>query len=225
IEYPWHVDQGQGALRAWLTLERGEIRQATADLALSGVSARFDDGLAPLRLASVSGRLQGGSANCRYPVVARDLAIGIEDGAAVVPSDFELAWIGGKDAGGSLSASAIELEPLAQLAASLPLPDRTRRRVSRRRRSSSIWAPGRSRTCPGLRVSAAASMATTRAHAWSSPRARARCTCRGYFRSRAWCSTSSTAWSSGNARAMAGSLCALPRSAFPTRISAATRTA
>ena len=127
IEYPWHVDQGQGALRAWLTLERGEIRQATADLALSGVSARFDDGLAPLRLASVSGRLQGGSANGRYRVVARDLAIGIEDGAAVVPSDFELTWTRGKDAGGSLSASAIELEPLAQLAASLPLPDKTRR--------------------------------------------------------------------------------------------------
>ena len=29
IDYPWQVDQGQGALRAWLTLEGGEIRQAT----------------------------------------------------------------------------------------------------------------------------------------------------------------------------------------------------
>jgi uncharacterized protein (TIGR02099 family) len=127
IDYPWQVEQGQGALRAWLTLERGEIKQATADFSLSGVSARVGKELAPLRLSSLRGRLQGGMENGRYQLVARDFGLGIEGGASMAPGDFELSWGSGQDAGGTLAASAIELEPLAQLAASLPLPARAQR--------------------------------------------------------------------------------------------------
>src|SRR5262249_59881160 len=57
---------------------------------------------------------------------ARDLAIGIEDGTVVAPSDFDITWTTGSHAGGTLTAAAIELEPLARLAASLPLPERVR---------------------------------------------------------------------------------------------------
>jgi uncharacterized protein (TIGR02099 family) len=127
IDYPGRIDQGQGAVRAWLTLEAGEVRRATADLALSDVTARFGEELAPLRLASLRGRLQGMAANGRYEIAARDLVIGIENGAVLAPNDFDLAWTAGNDAGGTLAAAAIELEPLARLAASLPLPDRARK--------------------------------------------------------------------------------------------------
>ena len=126
LDYPWRIDQGQGALRAWLTFEAGEVRRATADLALSDVAARFDETLSPLRLTSLRGRLQGAAVNGGYYVAARDLAIGIEDGTVVAPSDFEVTWTTGTNAGGTLAATAIELEPLARLAASLPLPDRFR---------------------------------------------------------------------------------------------------
>jgi uncharacterized protein (TIGR02099 family) len=127
VDYPGRIEQGQGALRTWLTFEAGEVRRATADLALAGVSARFDEALSPLRLASVRGRLQGAAVNGRYQVAARDLAIGIEDGTVVAPSDFDATWTTGSDAGGTLAAAAIELAPLARLAASLPLPDRARK--------------------------------------------------------------------------------------------------
>ncbi len=127
VDSPWRIEQGHGALRTWLTFEAGEVRRATADLALSGVSARFDEALSPLRFASVRGRLQGAAVNGRYQVAARDLAIGIEDGTVVAPSDFDATWTTGTDAGGALAAAALELEPLARLAASLPLPDRARK--------------------------------------------------------------------------------------------------
>src|SRR5262249_61598338 len=63
----------------------------------------------------------------RSQAAARDLAIGIADGTLVAPSDFDVAWTTGGDAGGTLTAAAIELEPLARLAASLPLPERARK--------------------------------------------------------------------------------------------------
>jgi uncharacterized protein (TIGR02099 family) len=125
IDSPWQVDAGQGALRAWLTLGGGAIREVTADFSLSGVSARLRKDLAPLRLSSLQGRLQGDMEKGRYRLLARDFAAAIEGGAAMAPGDFELSWASGQDAGGTLATSAIELEPLAQLAAALPLPPRT----------------------------------------------------------------------------------------------------
>jgi uncharacterized protein (TIGR02099 family) len=127
LDHPWRIVRGEGALRAWLTFAHGEIREATADLALSGVSARLGEELAPLRLASLRGRLHGSAGQGEYRVSARDLAVAMENGAAVGPSAFELAWTSGGDAGGRFAASSLELEPLARLAASLPLPERARK--------------------------------------------------------------------------------------------------
>jgi uncharacterized protein (TIGR02099 family) len=122
VDYPWQIDHGQGALRAWLTLDGGEVRQATADVALTGVTARFGQDLVPMRLISVQGRLQGRAENNRYEVSARGLAAVIQGGLSIAPSDFQLSWTSGPGARGSLAASVLELQPLAHLAASLPLP-------------------------------------------------------------------------------------------------------
>ena len=126
LDYPLAVDHGQGALRAWVTLESGKFRQATADLALSAVSARLSPELAPLRLSTVQGRLHGGMQNGRYRVAGRSFAVGIE-GSAVEPSDFELEWASGTQARGRLEAAGIALQPLGPLAASLPLPEHVRK--------------------------------------------------------------------------------------------------
>lgn len=126
LDYPLRIDQGQGALRTWLTLESGRFQEATADLALSEVSARLAPELAPLRLSAVHGRLHGGMENGRYHVVARSFAVGIE-GGAVEPSDFELEWTTGADARGKLEAAGIALQPLGPLAVSLPLPEQIRK--------------------------------------------------------------------------------------------------
>ena len=57
VDYPWRVDQGEGALRLWLTLQGGELKRATADVSLADVIASLGEGLAPLRLASVVSKL------------------------------------------------------------------------------------------------------------------------------------------------------------------------
>ena len=129
FDYPWDIQQGQGALRLWLTLERGEVKQATADLALTQVAASLGAELAPLALASVQGRLKGRVLQDGYEISGRALALHVADGPAAAPSDFHVRWKPGAsaaDAHGSLAASLIELEPLAHLAASLPLPAEAR---------------------------------------------------------------------------------------------------
>jgi uncharacterized protein (TIGR02099 family) len=127
IDYPWRVESGRGALRAWVSLEHGEPRAATADLALAGVSARLADELAPLNVASLAGRLQAASVRGEYRIVARDFAVGIDEGGAAATSDFELVWSGGQEPRGAFMASALELEPLARMAAALPAPPAARK--------------------------------------------------------------------------------------------------
>ncbi len=130
VDYPWDIKQGQGALRLWLGLEKGEVKQATADLALANVSASFRTDLAELHLASVQGRLKGRVLRDGYELTGRGLALQVQNGPAAAPTDFQLTWKPGADpahARGLLSASLIDLEPLAYLGASLPLLDPARK--------------------------------------------------------------------------------------------------
>ncbi|MCB2039870.1 MAG: TIGR02099 family protein, partial [Rhodoferax sp.] len=53
------IDQGRGALRAWLDVERGRLSGVTADLSLGQVAVRLAPDLQPLQLATMSGRLSG----------------------------------------------------------------------------------------------------------------------------------------------------------------------
>src|SRR5688572_6245185 len=61
IDYPLNLRAGQGALRVWATLERGALKEATADIALADVTASLADELSPLELVSVRGRVFGRS--------------------------------------------------------------------------------------------------------------------------------------------------------------------
>jgi len=133
LDYPIDVQHGQGALRVWATLENGELREATADVALTQVAARLARNLAPLELASVQGRLHARVHGARYELSGRDLALAAARGPRMQPTDFQLAWkAAGEDGGedGALSARLIELEPLAHLIESLPVPAELRKLVS-----------------------------------------------------------------------------------------------
>src|SRR2546427_4770531 len=130
IDYPLDVRAGQGAIRVWTTLENGRVTEGTADVALSNVTARLAHNLAPLELVSVRGRLQGRTLRDGYEFSGRGVALSAENALAIPATDFQLVLkpgATGADASGAAAANVIELEPLAQLAATLPLPADVRR--------------------------------------------------------------------------------------------------
>lgn len=57
IDYPIEVQQGKGAVRAWLSFDRAKVADFTADLMLANVQARLRPDLPPLDLQRVSGRV------------------------------------------------------------------------------------------------------------------------------------------------------------------------
>lgn len=119
IDYPVDVQRGEGAVRLWLTLDGGVLRQATADVALANFKAKLGADLPPLEVASISGRLQGRALPDGYQLTARTLALTPQDGMPLAPVDFQIAW---KAESGVVSASTLELAPLAHFAEALPLP-------------------------------------------------------------------------------------------------------
>ena len=119
LDYPLDVERGQAALRLWLSVAAGVPSQATADVALASLRTTLAADLPALELGSAVGRLQARREGERYELRARHLALAPESGGPLPPLDFDVAW---QPAGGVLSASALELAPLAHLGQALPLP-------------------------------------------------------------------------------------------------------
>jgi uncharacterized protein (TIGR02099 family) len=118
------ISSGQGALRAWADVARGDVTGATADVSLQGVSARLGTDLQPLALNAVDGRFGG-----------RQLGTGFEfrtEGLSFVADDG-LAWPGGnvvllhtpaegtRPAQTELKADRLDLAALSRIARRLPL--------------------------------------------------------------------------------------------------------
>jgi len=122
IDYPVDVSSGQGALRLWATFGNGKLVDATADLALAGVTARLGKDLPVLALQSVAGRVQGRATAHGYEFGARRLELRPVEGLPLQGTTFQASWEATQPPRGSLSADTLELEPLAQLAKYLPFP-------------------------------------------------------------------------------------------------------
>ena len=125
LDDPADLRSGEGALRLWVTLAEGRLQRATADLALSNVSAGLAPDLPRLELASLRGRLQGRRNASGYELSASELSLTLLSGQALRPTSFRLSYdpsASGAPERGTLTASLVELEPLAQLAGQLPFP-------------------------------------------------------------------------------------------------------
>jgi uncharacterized protein (TIGR02099 family) len=119
------VNQGHGALRAWLDVARGRLSGGVADVVLADVSATLGPSLAPLALRTVSGRMGGkrlGEGGFEFETHA--LQFETQEGQRWPGGNVFVAWKpaeGNRPAQGELRADKLDLFALSQVASRLPL--------------------------------------------------------------------------------------------------------
>ena len=137
LDYPFALTSGKGSVRAWLSLDHAKLAGFTADVALSGVSARLGKDLPPLELARATGRL---SARETFPagvedgkptfgahghsVTLEDFSVVTVDGLSLPPTTLSESFVPaakGQSEKVVISARELDLATLAELARRLPL--------------------------------------------------------------------------------------------------------
>ena len=119
------VERGDGALRLWMDIKKGQLTGTTADLALSGVHAKFQQATHPMRLNHFGGRVALTKQASGWEVETDQLHIETTRGtrwrqgklkALYQPASAPL------EVPGQLEVSRIDLSTLHELASALPLP-------------------------------------------------------------------------------------------------------
>ncbi|MDD0839390.1 YhdP family protein [Curvibacter sp. HBC61] len=134
IDPGFEVSQGQGALRLWADVAKGQLTGAVADVALASVNVQLAPGLDPLALTSVQGRLGGHRLPGGFDFSTSGLQFLTADG---------LRWPGGnvfvsytqpqpKQPGqGEFRADRMDLAALSQIAHRVPLGEATHQALAR----------------------------------------------------------------------------------------------
>lgn len=131
-EWGVEVRAGNGRLRAWADVERGQVTGATVDMGLREVAARLGEQLPELALERVDGRVVAGWGADGFQVASDDLAFRTQDGLDWPASKVRLTHDNGLSRGANASASTtveadrLDLAALAALATRVPLPQASR---------------------------------------------------------------------------------------------------
>ncbi len=139
---PLRLTQAQGAARLWARIERAQLEELTADLALTDVDAQLGEQLQPLRLASVQGRITqrhwGNARRGGHEVALSGLqlqpAAGEPASLAVPSTDLKLRWTRPQPDSEEhieFEANRLTLESLSELALHVPLAAPVRQLVAR----------------------------------------------------------------------------------------------
>ena len=134
IPMPVPVQSGQGAMRVWFEFADGAPRDVVADLELADVRTRARDRAAPLDLAHLSGRVTWQQEGVHRALTTRGLELVERNGASIAPTNLDLRFevdAEGRATSGRIASSRLELGPLSQLAAQLPLPAQVRDELAR----------------------------------------------------------------------------------------------
>lgn len=128
-DWGMQVRSGQGALRAWARLQRGQLDGVTLDAALAGVDLQLGPDLPPLALDQLDGRLEATWSDTDWTVGTDRLTFRTPEG---------LSWNGGtvrvthqpaRERQGprtAVQAQGVDLATLAAMAGRLPLPANAR---------------------------------------------------------------------------------------------------
>ncbi len=120
--------RGNGALRAWADVSKGQIVGGTADVALQDVDARLGAKLQPLAFESVAGRIGGGQRANGFDFSTQGLRFRTRDGLQWPGGNVALVHTGdeaGVPQHTEFKADKLDLAALAQIANRLPLDEPT----------------------------------------------------------------------------------------------------
>ena len=134
LPLPVAIKSGKGAVRVWFEYADGEPRAGVADLVLVDVRATLAPELQPLTLARLEGRLGWKSDGSERELFTEHLAFSGAGGARFDPTDFKLVLrkaTAARPGTGQMQLNNLQLAPLMQVAASLPLPERWRYELAR----------------------------------------------------------------------------------------------
>ncbi|MBS0327767.1 MAG: TIGR02099 family protein [Proteobacteria bacterium] len=129
LPLPVPIDRGEGALRMWIDVKASQPVHVVSDLEVSGLRMTLDPALTPLALARASGRVDWTRGGDRQAIRIEHLALTLPDGVTTASGRIDIDLDGG--AGGNLphgrvAFDRLELGPLAEVGAHLPLPARWR---------------------------------------------------------------------------------------------------
>ncbi len=134
LDLPFELNEGDGALRAWLEMDKGQPRQLTLDMGLRAVKLRVSPNLPELDLAQVGGRLVMQQTDKRFSLEAKQLGFQAGDGLDWPRSDWALHLQRddktGTVTGGDFQAQRLDLALGAQILSRLPLSDAQRQLIS-----------------------------------------------------------------------------------------------
>ncbi len=152
VDYPFAVQKGNGAIRAWLKFDRAHIADLTADLRLTNVSTRLRSDLEDLNLTEVSGRVSAreetrsgltllkaklagdaGSAESAaltfgangHAISLTDFSMQTDDGLTLPTTTISETYVparNGQPEKTELRAKSLDLRTLAEFIERLPLP-------------------------------------------------------------------------------------------------------
>ena len=114
---------GNGALTAWVDVDRGQIVGALADVALGEVSVRLAKDLQTLDLLSVRGRLGGNVLASGFEFSTQGLQFDTREGLHWPGGNVSVSYLGAEGrvpARGELKANQLDLGALSQIANRLP---------------------------------------------------------------------------------------------------------
>ncbi len=128
LDLPFELSEGDGALRAWLDIGKGQAQGATLDLGLRAVRLRLGAGMEALDLARIEGRLALQRQPGGYKLSASQLGFEGADGLVWPRSDWsvQIREAAGSAGGGELQAQQLDLALMAQIASRLPLAESQR---------------------------------------------------------------------------------------------------
>lgn len=134
LDLPFELNEGDGALRAWLDLRKGTPSNLTLDMGLRAVKLRVAPSLPELDLARIEGRLVMKQTPTQFLLQARQLGFSAGDGLEWPRSDWSIDLQrderSGLVTGGDFRAQQLDLTLGAQIVSRLPVGDAPRALVA-----------------------------------------------------------------------------------------------